>query len=192
MWRKTRRPGILCFGVDGNRNFDFQWGGTGASWFPCAENFRGPSAFSEPEVAAFRDVALAANNVVLYLSMHSFGNWLLFPWGWTTQPIENHDELQRVGEAAADAIAAVNGTRYTVGSAAQLLYYGSGNSQDWISSIGIPLSFTVELPAGPGGGLNGFVVPPERIIPISEEFWPGVVSYANSALQRWRKSNNTP
>lgn len=186
MWRKTRRPGEVCYGVDGNRNFNFHWGGNGTSTNECSEIFIGPSPFSEPEVASFAVVTSQTNNIVLYLSIHSFGNWLLFPWGWTGQPVYNNDELQKLGDAVSDAIYAVNGTRYISGSSVNLLYYAAGNSQDWVAFMGAPLSYTVELPAGPGGGLNGFVVAPERIIPISEEFWPGVVTYANYVIERWQ------
>ena len=50
MWRKTRSKegDVTCFGVDGNRNFDANWGGPGASAQPCSETYFGPSLASEP------------------------------------------------------------------------------------------------------------------------------------------------
>ena len=55
MWRKNRRKNenSKCDGVDLNRNFDKAYG-TASSKNPCAEDFRGEKAFSEPESAAIR------------------------------------------------------------------------------------------------------------------------------------------
>ena len=55
MWRKNRRKNenSKCDGVDLNRNFDKAYG-TASSKNPCAEDFRGAGAFSEPEAAAIR------------------------------------------------------------------------------------------------------------------------------------------
>jgi hypothetical protein len=50
-WRKNRRPNDDgSYGVDLNRNFANHWGEGGASKTPSSETYRGPSAFSEPEV----------------------------------------------------------------------------------------------------------------------------------------------
>ena len=38
-----------CVGVDPNRNWDYKWGGLGASTRPCQETYRGPRPFSERE-----------------------------------------------------------------------------------------------------------------------------------------------
>ena len=55
-WRKNRRknPGSKCFGVDLNRNFLKKFG-TASSKNPCAEDFRGSNAFSEPETFALKE-----------------------------------------------------------------------------------------------------------------------------------------
>lgn len=67
MIRKNRNDGKKhnykpCYhddylGVDLNRNYDFKFGisDIGSNGDPCAEDFRGPYAFSEPETAALRD-----------------------------------------------------------------------------------------------------------------------------------------
>ena len=44
----TAYPDYQYWGVDLNRNFEFAWGGPGASTLPCYENYRGPAAASEP------------------------------------------------------------------------------------------------------------------------------------------------
>jgi len=86
MWRKTRKPiSSSCYGTDANRNFDFHWGEVGASSYSCADTFRGETAFSEPETQLVRDLLLSlSGRGKFYLTLHSYGNYLLYPWGWTS------------------------------------------------------------------------------------------------------------
>lgn len=185
MWRKTRRTGVICNGVDGNRNFDHEWGGPGTSTSECSEIFIGPYPFSEPECATLAEVALAEEHIDLYLAMHSYGQWLLYPWGYTYDPPDNVEELHQVGVQAADAIEAVYGTRYVTGNSAALLYFAAGASDDWFKAIaGAPLSYTVELP---GGGNQGFDLPASRIQPVVTETWPGIVAFYNHVVSNYRK-----
>ena len=55
LWRKNRRKGTSCSGVDLNRNFGYRWGGKGTSSNMCYETYRGSKAFSEPETDAIRN-----------------------------------------------------------------------------------------------------------------------------------------
>lgn len=90
IWRKTRQPytylGQTCYGADPNRNFDFHWNEEGASSNPCADTYAGPTAFSEPETIIVRDLmhSLGGRGGIMYLTIHSYGNYLLYPWGWTS------------------------------------------------------------------------------------------------------------
>jgi len=86
-WRKTRRPtnNPECVGTDINRNFDYEWGhDEGSSSDPCEDNYRGERPFDQPESQVLRDVMLHYNGRLnFYLSLHSYGNLLLLPWGYT-------------------------------------------------------------------------------------------------------------
>lgn len=89
MWRKTRKPlfheGAICYGTDPNRNFDFHWNEEGASSDPCSNTFAGPKAFSEPEAMVVRDLIHShSERGQMYLTLHSQGKLLLYPWGWTS------------------------------------------------------------------------------------------------------------
>ena len=58
-WRKNRRsPAPPYIGIDLNRNFGYKWGfdNQGSTNNPWDETYRGPSAFSEPEAQAARNV----------------------------------------------------------------------------------------------------------------------------------------
>lgn len=67
LWRKNRRPGGVrtldnvdnCNGVDLNRNYDTNFGGTGSSSNQCSHLYAGPSALSEPETQAVANLLWA-------------------------------------------------------------------------------------------------------------------------------------
>lgn len=166
----------MCYGTDGNRNFDFHWLETGASTQECAETYAGRTAFSEPETAALRDYVLEhAHHTKLYLTFHSYGQYLLYPWGYTSALPEDADELDSLGRRVGNAITAYDGTRYTVGSSTNVLYAAAGGSDDWVKGVGgVELSYTIELP---GGGSWGFDLPTSRILPVVQETFVGVREY---------------
>jgi len=68
--------------VDGNRNFDFHWAEIGSSNNPCSETYHGPKAFSEKETQAVRKaVQRVKNRLAIYISIHSYGPYILYPFG---------------------------------------------------------------------------------------------------------------
>ncbi|XP_026480609.1 carboxypeptidase B-like [Ctenocephalides felis] len=169
-WRKTRskNQGSSCMGTDGNRNFDFHWMEVGASNSPCSDTFAGNRPFSEPETSALRDLLLRSN-VKLYLTIHTYGQYFLYPWGYTSALPDNWKDLDALGRQAASAIQGVIGTRYTVGSSTNVLYAAAGGSDDYALAVGkAPYSYTIELP---GGGSGGFNPPPSSILPVCQERW---------------------
>lgn len=85
LWRRTMTPYFPCAGADPNRNFDFHWGRNGSSSFPCTQNYQGPSPFSEKETRALRDLMFSVKDrAKMYLTIHSYGRYLLTPWGHTS------------------------------------------------------------------------------------------------------------
>lgn len=148
----------------------------GASNWQCSETYAGHVAFSEVETRAVKDYLLANTpNVKLFLDLHSYGQWLLYPWAYTSDLVENIDELHYLGDRVNDAIYAVRGTNYTVGSSNAVLYASSGGSRDWTKAVaGIDLGYTVELPAG---GDSGFDPDASEIIPVVTETWEGIKVY---------------
>ena len=72
----------ICYGVDLNRNWGHGWGGKGASARPCSDTYRGPSAFSEGETFAAKEfLEEKKSEIEMYISFHSFGQFILTPWG---------------------------------------------------------------------------------------------------------------
>ncbi|XP_015684944.1 carboxypeptidase A1-like [Protobothrops mucrosquamatus] len=118
MWRKTRskREGSSCIGVDPNRNWAAGFGGAGASGNPCSETYRGPYAESEPEVKAIVDFVRQHGNIKAFVSIHSYSQLLLYPYGYTKEKAADHLELDALAKKAVAALESVHGTKYTYGS----------------------------------------------------------------------------
>lgn len=162
--------------MDANRNFDFHWLENGASTQECSEIYAGPEAFSESETAALAAfVERNRNATKLYLTFHSYGNYLLYPWGYTSALPSDWEILDSLAVDVERAISAVAGTRYTIGSSTNVLYAAAGGSDDWVKGVGgVALSYTIELP---GGGSFGFDLPASRIDAVVKETFEGVKVY---------------
>ncbi|XP_069022410.1 carboxypeptidase O-like [Embiotoca jacksoni] len=183
LWRKNRSPGTsgcTCHGTDLNRNFDANWGTVGVSSDCCSNIYAGRGPASEPEaraVTAF--VGSRKADFLCFLTIHSYGQLLLLPYGHPNFTASNYDELMEVGLGAAEAIRSVHGKNYTVGTSPQVLYANSGSSRDWARMQGIPLAYTLEMR---DNGTYGFELPEDQIRPACEEAYGGVlhiITYAH-------------
>lgn len=162
-WRKNRRPNPDgSFGVDLNRNFDYRWGCCGGSSpSPGEETYRGPAPFSEPESTALRDFVEAHPNITISLSLHSYGEWVLWPYGYTydPQPADMNPLDRDVFRRLAEVMAGMNGYRAVQASQ---LYLTDGTTDDWLYGARGIFAFTFELyPRTPNPGFY----PPGSVIP---------------------------
>ncbi|XP_067936580.1 carboxypeptidase B-like [Watersipora subatra] len=186
MWRKNRAEPSRrqCYGVDLNRNFGYMFGGSGTSTNPCSEIYRGPNAFSEPESQNLRDFLLALDNLEVYLSFHSYGQYLLFPWGYDRDYAPNHDDLDDVGQAGAQTIREITGEQWIVGNAAIELYPSAGASDDWAyGGAGATYAYCIELPPNDADG-SGFILPESRIPEVVNSVWPGVKAMMSRIIEK--------
>ncbi|KAH8294326.1 hypothetical protein KR054_010984 [Drosophila jambulina] len=183
MWRKTRKPSSdTCIGTDPNRNFDFHWNEEGASENPCDNTYAGSKAFSEPEALVVADLIHSyADRGKMYLTLHSFGPYILYPWGWSEDLPETVDDLHEVAKAGYDAILEATGTEYVIGSSTLVLYVAAGASDDYAFNAGFPISFTMELP--PGG--TGFDPPASDIDHLVKETWVGIAAMARRVVAKY-------
>ncbi|XP_077990830.1 carboxypeptidase B-like [Glandiceps talaboti] len=177
MWRKTRShyPGDECVGTDCNRNFDFEWGGLGASNDSCSNTYRGPVALSEIEVKSvveFIREESEHHHFDLYIDYHSYSQMMLSPWGYTYDLPVDYDLMEAHMIAHTEAIEAVHGMEYIYGPSATTLYPVSGGSKDWgYGDQGIPYSYTIELR---DDGTYGFLLPEDQIYPTVTENYEGL------------------
>jgi carboxypeptidase T len=139
------------YGVDLNRNFPYHWGG--ASNQPCDYDYQGDAAGSEPETQALTDTIGALfvdqredndasrapdDTTGLLISLHSHGNLVLWPWGWTTDEAPNHVQMQTLGRKFAYF------NNYTPEQASEY-YPATGITDDWAYGVlGIP-AYTFEI-----------------------------------------------
>ncbi|XP_020039390.1 carboxypeptidase A5 isoform X2 [Castor canadensis] len=95
LWRKNKssRPGIFCIGVDLNRNWKSGFGGNGSNKNPCSETYHGPWPQSEPEVAAIVKFITHHGNFKVLISIHSYSQMLMYPYGHSLDPVSNYEEL---------------------------------------------------------------------------------------------------
>lgn len=156
LWRKNRNPSHGCaggdFGVDLNRNSSFQWGGSGSSGNTCSQTYRGPSPESEIEVQTIQNYAASifsdqrgpgindpapANATGVFITIHSYSELVLYPWGWSDTLSPNEAQLATLGRK----FGYYNG--YTVCS--DCLYIADGTTDDWsYGELGVA-SYTFEL-----------------------------------------------
>ncbi|WP_253772203.1 M14 family zinc carboxypeptidase [Goodfellowiella coeruleoviolacea] len=163
-------------GIDLNRNSSYKWGGAGGE--PCAESYQGPEPRSEPETVALEnlftsiyprqrgtddsDPAPAGARGVM-LTLHSFGDYIILPWGWTDLTAPNDAQLRALGER----MAAHNG--YTVGTNAETVGYETpGTTDDFTYGVLGVASATFEI--GSAWGECGGFFP--RYSCVDSEFWP--------------------
>ncbi|XP_028025604.1 carboxypeptidase B-like [Bombyx mandarina] len=175
MWRKNRARYGECVGVDLNRNFSYGWGEKGeegSSEDPGNIFYRGPKPFSEPETAALRRlITKSSTPFKVFLSFHSYGEVVIFPWGYTDEPCPDYVELLEGGTSIAKAIYETSGRTYKVGSTKDLMYFACGNSIDWSYAVaGIPYSYMVEL----RGKKHRFLLPQNEIESTAKEVMNGV------------------
>ncbi len=179
LWRKNRRPNAGgTFGVDLNRNWDIVWSGPGASPNPGSDTYYGTAPFSEPETQVLSADILADPRIEAHVDVHTFGQLILHPYGYTTDlpPEPDRTFFINFSQELSDIILAVHGFFYTPQPSIDL-YITSGTLGDWTYANGIK-GWTFELrPATSGGG--GFILPPEQIRPLGQEVYQAMLHMAD-------------
>jgi carboxypeptidase T len=169
-WRKNRQPNPSGgVGTDINRNFSYLWGCCGgSSGSPSAEDYRGPSAASTPEVAAveaFADSRVVGGVQQLkgHIDFHTFAELVLWPFGHTNDAVtegmtqEEYDQFASIGRQ----MAASNGYTPEQSSA---LYITDGDINDYMWGTHKVLTYCFEM-YPTDGGIDGFYPPDEDIVP---------------------------
>ncbi|KAH8376539.1 hypothetical protein KR093_000049 [Drosophila rubida] len=180
MWRKTRTPYGSCYGADPNRNWGFHWNEVGASSNPCTDTYAGPEAFSEIETLSLSNyIASIKDKVQLYISLHAYSQYLLYPYGHTSELPDNVKDYQQVFDASIAAVSQRYNTKYTGGNIYDAIYPAAGASVDWAyGTQDVRMAFCYELRPSSNSILTGFKLPAAQIIPASEELLDSIVAMA--------------
>jgi len=160
-WRKNRQPNPDAIGTDNNRNYSYKWGCCGGSdGYGGGETYRGPSPLSAPENQKMRDFMLAHPNVKTGISYHTYGELVLYPYGYTyTDEPPDMDHTDHLTFMAMGAE-----MERTTGYHAQQssdLYITDGDWNDWMYGELHRYPITIEM-AGYGYGFY----PPDEYIPV--------------------------
>ncbi|UCG29775.1 MAG: immune inhibitor A [candidate division WOR-3 bacterium] len=159
-WRKNREPFAGSIGNDPNRNYrgcspdiEGDWGAVDegqASHRPSYTTFCGAYAGSGDEIRSLT-YFVEEHIVNAYMSYHSSGEVIMWPWGWTDEGLPDSLLHGQVGDYMADQVQRLYGGTYDSGPIYSAIYPVSGSSVDWFYSWshwvgGVSmLSFTTEL-----------------------------------------------
>jgi carboxypeptidase T len=157
-WRKNRQPNAQAVGTDNNRNYSYKWGCCGgSSGNGGSETYRGPNPLSAPENQRMVDFMLAHPNVKTGISYHTYGDLILYPYGYTYEDIPpdmtvvDHNTFMAMGAEM----------ERTAGYHAQQssdLYITDGDWNDWMYGALHRYPITIELS-------GGTFYPPDEFIP---------------------------
>jgi len=157
-WRKNRQPYQGIYGTDQNRNYTYKWGCCGgSSGDPGSEVYRGPSPLSTPEDQRMADFMIAHPNVKTGISYHSYGNLILYPYGYTYEDIPpdmtvlDHQTFVAMG-------AEMERTAGYHSQQSSDLYITDGDWNDWMYGALHRYPITIELS-------GGTFYPPDEFIP---------------------------
>ncbi len=130
LWRKNMwkdEEGKLK-GVDLNRNYGHYWGydDVGSSNNPNSQTFRGKSGFSEPETRSLRNLCLV-HDFKIALNYHTFGNFLIHPWGYNDEPTDEDILFKSMGRVINKE------NSFSMGTGSETVGYTvNGDSDDWM------------------------------------------------------------
>jgi len=160
LWRKNRRDhGDGTFGVDNNRNYGIEWGTTGISFDTESNVYCGTEPFSEAENQAMKWFT-ENHNFKIAFNNHTFGNLLLYPFGWEVNIPTPEDDIF---QAISGEMVSQNGFANSLSAE---LYPASGDSDDWMYTATPEkdriFAFTPEI------GNTGFWPAQADIIPICQ------------------------
>jgi len=168
---RMHRKNMNGQGVDLNRNFNAGWGACrGSSANAGSQTYQGPSPMSEPETQVIAQV-MGESPLTVYIDIHSFGELILWAYGYTTKPHPRGREYKSLALGIQSAIRSAHGQTWTEGPTDLTLYTASGITQDYADALGA-FGITFEL-RGAGGG---FAPPASEILPGAEECFAGILA----------------
>jgi len=161
-WRKNLNPEGCGNGVDLNRNLDFKWGDrNGASSDPCANDYHGTSANSEPETQAVVEyakklfpedqrkddpegemkTAFGEDITGVYIDIHASGGYVYYPWGHRDAKSPDNEALEALGRK----ISYFNSYKLWAGGQPDFMYEAAGDYSDYMyGALGVA-SFGYEI-----------------------------------------------
>ena len=141
-WRKNREPFGGATGTDCNRNYgggcsgaiDSYWGAVDegqATHYPSSATFCGAFAHSGDEIQAYTQY-VRDKQIVTGFSLHSYGEMVMYPWGYTGQPTPDGALYDAKGAYMASMMQRLYSGTYAAGPSYYNPYATSGSTTDWV------------------------------------------------------------
>jgi hypothetical protein len=131
-------PCYYAYGVDPNRNYGFDWGGSGASTDPTTQSYRGTAQWSEPETSALWHY-FQTHPVTATITIHTVAALVLRSPGLHTHGLAPDELMLR---ELGDKMAGFTGYKSQFGWE---LYDTTGTMEDWNYGAAGALGYTIEL-----------------------------------------------
>jgi hypothetical protein len=157
-------------GYVGGRRYNANGADLNRDW-PAPSDFT--NGFSQPETTAMRDFFLANPNVRAHVDFHTYGNMIMWAWGYTKEFCEDDATFRHVGLEMQGRILGIRGTLYArLGPIYTTIYPVHGGSIDYTyGDLGL-WAFTFEV------GCCGYAVPTSEILATAEEIAPTMLLLA--------------
>ena len=158
-------------GVDLNRNYGFHYGEDPGDTDQCRETYRGPTAFSEPETTAIKNLVENEKTIASAMNFHCYGNIWIHPYNFMKvrgeYPKNALKEIETFYKEFKFEVAKVSKAKY--GNAIETVGYSTdGEGSDWMLGEHNIISFSPEL-----GSFNEaaqtFILPKDLIYSVIEE-----------------------
>ena len=146
-WRKNARAdGGRVFGVDMNRNYNYQFSNcNGSSGRKGSQTYRGAGPASEPEVQALVGLAERVRPSA-YISYHSFSELVLIPYGCNRSKTGEQEMLKDLAQRFSRQLPTENGRGfYKPGAPWEILYGVDGDSMSHMFANYGAVSITLEV-----------------------------------------------
>jgi len=151
IWRKNKRDNnnngffeLTQDGVDLNRNYDFYFT-EGGSTDPGHEFYRGPYSFSEPEVRAIRDLALAQNFLfcnTYHSARYGLTEVIYYPWSWSGGYSPDYPFIRVVADSMSNRIINDQGNGHYNALPGQGL---DGRARNWLYGVCGVFTYCIEV-----------------------------------------------
>lgn len=162
MWRKNTRGG---YGVDINRNYPYEWGKCrGSSPARWAQDYRGPSAASEPETQALMSF-VERIRPVFDISFHSYSELVIYPFGCRGKRTPTHEVISKIGK---DMAALMD---YTPGTPWETLYAVDGGDIDWMYDAYQVIPYVIEVNSSSEGFQPRYDMWRDKTVKLVRKSW---------------------
>lgn len=168
--------GLVCPGVNLNRNFDLDWLHFDSSSSPCSHLYGGTEPFSEIETNMIRYIIESSGSKVkLYISLQNNGGFVTYPWSYerAASGMFRHHHLLGL-----NMVRSMN-EPYNLGVGSVMFDRASGTSADFARDKEVLYTFNIDVIQRD----NGVIIAEEDIGGIVDDVWKAVAVAAEEMIR---------